>query len=228
MTESVHPLTHETTQQRQRGNCSLSRRWRSGTHDANRRELTCSCWETALVRRAATFANRKSPSFLSFLFCFFFYPPSFTPLSSRAERPQNSPSLSSFFSLDVGFAGWKVGEVVALSASFFACSLPSSLTRICFALWFYFTFLSLWLRECPAAPRQDCHVHYPESPAVVVTPKVVHLNRRVRARLFVSSRFFFFLHWAYGKLNRHSHVVWHKWEFILTKFVLTGVDCISL
>lgn len=180
------------------------------------------------VGQESCYVREQEVSVISFFsFLLFFYPPSFTPLSSRAERPQNSPSLSSFFSLDVGFAGWKVGEVVALSASFFACSLPSSLTRICFALWFYFTFLSLWLRECPAAPRQDCHVHYPESPAVVVTPKVVHLNRRVRARLFVSSRFFF-LHWAYGKLNRHSHVVWHKWEFILTKFVLTGVDCISL
>lgn len=131
----------------------LSRQWCGGNRDASRSEITCSRWQTALVRRDALFANRESQLSLFY----FFLSSSSAPLSSREEQPQTRV-CSYFVSFATGSGGWRVGEVVDLCACLF-CAL---LTFLCSAnslravvFFYFFPPLVAWMprRTTPRLPH---------------------------------------------------------------------------
>lgn len=159
-----------------------------------------------------------------FLFVYFFYPPSFVPLSFREEWLQNLPLLFFFFLLcfTAGSVNWRLGEVVVLSACLFFL-LPLFLRganslRAVVLLYFSFPLVAWVPRRTPA--RLPCLL--PRIASSSGHPECSSFNRRVRQDC--SSLSGFLLHWDDGKPNKRSHS--HKREVVLTKFVLTGVHCI--
>lgn len=152
-------------------------------------------WETALVRRAVTLTNKKSP-------CSLLHPPSLAPLSSRAGRPQKLAAVCSACYWLHGLKGRRSGSFMNV---FFSRCPASSVAWIRFPSFLIF-FPSGRVNALPHPPRLSCK---PRG----ITNSGGHLerfNQRERAKRTVCLKRMFLLRWVYGKQNKGFHVYRHN------------------